>query len=64
MVYEIIVNGFDGSTDETNKFILWVQASDRAKVDALLKERNMGDCIVHDTLLPDGTPGIDFVLED
>lgn len=64
MVYEVIIKGFDGASDETDRFIQWIQADDRAKVDKYLRDNGMEDCIVHDTTLPDGTPGIDFVLED
>ncbi|MDK9702410.1 MAG: hypothetical protein OEL20_04670 [Sulfuritalea sp.] len=63
--FELVLQGFDGSTSNTDHLVLWVAASSRADVDEFITSNNLSDVVRFGSDLPDGCTkenGIDFEL--
>ena len=62
MVYEITLNGFDGSSDKTDGKILWIQAKDILSVNAYLEKKGFKNFNVCNSDIPDDSPGINVKI--
>ena len=58
-VYEVVLKGFNGATDETDHLIKWVSSHDIESVKKMYPNHES----VHETDLATDVSGIDFVIK-